>query len=242
MSGRAVRPSRSTSCWGCGPGASRPPYYKEVCVFTPRLARGQPEPPVTSMVELVACLDPAALARAWAKHPAEAALVKDAKDKLGDVQLRLANLAAAAGGLLDGQRLVDASDLLAVSLPTLANKADSEALFRIILSDVGHWITRKGGRPGLVTVDEFGSLDGGRGNRRRPAGARLISLRPHRARRAVLPLARRRGHLGPPYLQRRRPGPVRSATPTSSSAWPARCWRLRLATPPRMASGAAEPA
>jgi hypothetical protein len=35
-------------------------------------------------------------------------------------------------------------------------------LFRIILSDVGHWITRKGGRPGLVTVDEFGSLDGGR--------------------------------------------------------------------------------
>lgn len=82
---------------------------------------------------------------------------KTLKDKLGDVQLRLANLTAAAGGLLDGQRLVDASDLLVVSLPTLANKADSEALFRIILSDVGHWITRKGGRPGLVTVDEFGA-------------------------------------------------------------------------------------
>ena len=165
MSGRAVRPSRSTSCWGCGPGASRPPWSRD--------AQGQAR-----------------------RRPA-------------------APRQPGRGGrcLLDGQRLVDASDLLVVSLPTLANKADSEALFRIILSDVGHWITRKGGRPGLVTVDEFGSLDGGRGNRRRPAGARLISLRPHRARRAVLPLARRRGHLGSPYLQRRRPGLVRSATP-----------------------------
>jgi hypothetical protein len=138
-------------------------YYKEICVLALRLACGQPGPPVTSMADLVARLDPAQLAKAWHGHPAEAGLVKTLKDRMGDVQLRLANLGAAAAGLLDGQRSVGDSDLLVVSLPTLANRGDSEALFRIILSDVGHWTaTRKGGRPGLVTVDEFGSLDGGR--------------------------------------------------------------------------------
>jgi hypothetical protein len=137
-------------------------YYKEVCVLALRLACGQPGPPVRSMGDLVARLDPAALARAWNGHPAEANLVKTLKDRMGDVQLRLANLAAAAGGLLDGQRSVGDADLLVVSLPTMANRGDSEALFRIILSDVGHWTAHKGGRPGLVCVDEFGSLDGGR--------------------------------------------------------------------------------
>ena len=138
-------------------------YYKEICVLALRLACGQPGPPVTSMGGLVARLDPAQLAKAWHGHPAEAGLVKTLKDRMGDVQLRLANLGAAAGGLLDGERAVGDSDLLVVSLPTMANRGDSEALFRIILSDVGHWTAaRKGGRPGLVTVDEFGSLDGGR--------------------------------------------------------------------------------
>lgn len=138
-------------------------YYKEICVLALRLACGQPGPPVTSMGDLVARLDPAQLAKAWHGHPAEAGLVKTLKDRMGDVQLRLANLGAAAAGLLDGRRAVGDSDLLVVSLPTMANRGDSEALFRIILSDVGHWTAaRKGGRPGLVTVDEFGSLDGGR--------------------------------------------------------------------------------
>jgi hypothetical protein len=110
-------------------------YYKEICVLALRLACGQPGPPVASMGELVARLDPAQLAKAWHGHPAEAGLVKTLKDRMGDVQLRLANLAAAAGGLLDGQRSIGDSDLLVVSLPTLANKGDSESLFRILMSD-----------------------------------------------------------------------------------------------------------
>jgi hypothetical protein len=81
-------------------------------------------------------LDPVALARAWAKHPAEAGLVKTLRDQLGGVQVRLANLGAAAGGLLDGTRAIGDSDLCVISLPTMANRGDSEALFRILMADV----------------------------------------------------------------------------------------------------------
>jgi hypothetical protein len=89
--------------------------------------------------------------------------VKTLTPKLGDVQLRVANLGAAAGGLLDGSRAIGEADLTVVSLPTMANGGDSEALFRILMADLGHWTaTRKGRRPAQVMVDEFSALDGGR--------------------------------------------------------------------------------
>jgi hypothetical protein len=138
-------------------------YYREVCILALRLACSQPGPPVTSMGELVTRLDPSALSRAWQGHAAEAGLVKTLRDKLGDVQLRMANLAAAAGGLLDGTRPLGEADLTVVSLPTMANRGDAEAIFRILMADLGHWAsTRKGPRPAWVAVDEFSALDGGR--------------------------------------------------------------------------------
>jgi hypothetical protein len=140
---------------GCWAWSIESQYYKEVCVLALRLACGQPGAPVASMAKLVARLDPSALGRAWSGHTAEQGLVKTLKDKLGDVQLRLANLAAAAGGLLDGTRAIGEADLTVVSLPTMANRGDSEALFRILMADLGHWTAaRKGRRPALVTVDE----------------------------------------------------------------------------------------
>jgi len=148
---------------GCWAWSIEAAYYREVCVLALRLACGQPGPPVASMGDLVARLDPAQLAKAWHGHPAEAGLVRTLKDKLGDVQLRLANLAAAAGGLLDGERAIGEADLTVVSLPTMANRGDSEALFRILMADLGHWTaSRKGHRPAQVVVDEFSALDGGR--------------------------------------------------------------------------------
>jgi hypothetical protein len=138
-------------------------WYKELCVLALRLACGQQGPPVASMAQLVARLDPAALAKAWHGHPAEAGLVRTLAKDLGGVQVRVANLAAAAGGLLDGQRAIGAADLTVISLPTMANRGDSEALFRILMADVLHWAaTRKGHRPAQVMVDEFSALDGGR--------------------------------------------------------------------------------
>jgi hypothetical protein len=115
------------------------------------------------MGELVRRLDPATLARLWAKHPAEAGLVKTLGPKLGDVCMRVANLAAAIAGQLDGARAIGEADLTIVSLPVMANQGDAEALFRILMADVAHWASvRKSARPALLVVDEFSAISGGR--------------------------------------------------------------------------------
>jgi hypothetical protein len=152
--------NRLLGCWAWSIEAA---YYREVCVLALRLACSQPGPPVQSMGDLVNRLDPAALARAWATHPAEASLVKQLQPKLGDVSMRVANLAAAIAGHLDGTAAIGDADLTVISLPTMANRGDAEALFRILMADVGHWISvRKTARPALLVVDEFSAISGGR--------------------------------------------------------------------------------
>jgi hypothetical protein len=138
-------------------------WYKEVCVLALRLACAQPGPPVAGMRELVARLDPAALGRAWSGHPLETGLIRGGlKDDLPGVHVRMANLAAAAGGLLDGTRAIGAADLTVISLPTMANRGDSESIFRILMADIARWAARKGQRPALVMVDEFSAINGAR--------------------------------------------------------------------------------
>jgi hypothetical protein len=152
--------NRLLGCWAWSIEAA---YYREVCVLALRLACSQPGPPVQSMGDLVTRLDPSALARSWAKHPAEAALVKMLTPKLGDVCMRVANLAAAIAGQLDGTWAIGEADLTIISLPTMANRGDSEALFRILMADAGHWVSvRKTSRPALLVVDEFGAVSGAR--------------------------------------------------------------------------------
>jgi hypothetical protein len=148
---------------GCWAWSLEAQYYRETCTLALRLACGQPGQRVAGMGQLVDRLDPAVLAKAWAKTPTMARLAADLKDQLGGVRIRLANLAAAAAGLLDGDRAVGDADLCVISLPTMANRGDSEAIFRVLMADVLHWAaTRKGGRPAQVMVDEFSALDGGR--------------------------------------------------------------------------------
>jgi hypothetical protein len=152
--------NRLLGCWAWSIEAA---YYREVCVLALRLACSQPGPPIQSMGDLVNRLDPSALARSWAKHPAEAGLVKMLQPKLGDVAMRVANLAAAIAGQLDGTAAIGEADLTIVSLPTMANRGDAEALFRILMADVGHWASvRKTSRPALLVVDEFSAISGGR--------------------------------------------------------------------------------
>jgi hypothetical protein len=115
------------------------------------------------MAELVRRLDPPTLARVWAKHPAEAALVKMVTPDLPSICIRLANLAAAIAGRLDGTVAIGETDLCIVSLPVMANPTDAEDLFRCLMADVSHWVSvRKGPRPALVVCDEFSALSGGR--------------------------------------------------------------------------------
>jgi hypothetical protein len=139
-------------------------YYRENCVLGLRLACGAPGPPVASMADLVNRLDPSALARLWPKGTPEASLVKTLTPQLGGVSMRVANLAAAAGGMLDGQRAIGEADLTVISLPTMAMQSDAESVFRVLMGDLAHWAAvRKDDRDALVVVDEFSALDGGRG-------------------------------------------------------------------------------
>jgi hypothetical protein len=160
----AEQVNKLLGCWAWSIEAA---YYREVCVLALRLACSAPGlPPVNSMADLVRRLDPPTLARSWAKFPAESALIKTLSPKLGDVVMRVANLAAAVAGQLDGDQAIGQSDLCIISLPTLANRGDSEALFRILMGDVGHWISdkqrRPGRRPAFLVIDEFSSVSGAR--------------------------------------------------------------------------------
>jgi hypothetical protein len=149
---------------GLWPWSIEADYYRELMLLLLRLACGAPDNPIRSMPELVARLDAGELARLWAGHPREAALVKSLRDKLSDVQVRVANLAAAIGGSLDGARALGDADLTIVSVPTMALAGDAEALFRLAMADLAHWTAaRKDQRaPALIMVDEFSAISGGR--------------------------------------------------------------------------------
>jgi hypothetical protein len=158
--GPQAQVNRLISLWAWSVEAA---YYRELCILGLRLACGAPGSPVQSMADLVGRLDPQALARCWQGHPQEAALVRGLRDRLADIQVRVANLAAATAGMLDGTRAIGEADLTVVSLPVMAMQADSEAVFRLVMADLTHWASsRKGQRPAQVMVDEFSAIDGGR--------------------------------------------------------------------------------
>jgi hypothetical protein len=50
----------------------------------------------------------------------------------------LAKLATAIAGQLDGTVVIGEADLTIVSLPVMANPADAESLFRVLMADIGH--------------------------------------------------------------------------------------------------------
>jgi hypothetical protein len=149
---------------GLWPWSVEADYYRELMLLLLRLACGAPDAPISSIPELVGRLDAGELARLWSAHPREAALVKSLRDKLADVQIRVANLAAAIGASLDGARALGDADLTVVSVPTMALAGDAEALFRLAMADLAHWTAaRKDQRePALIMVDEFSAITGGR--------------------------------------------------------------------------------
>jgi hypothetical protein len=129
-----------------------------------RLALAQPGRPCASTGDLVARLDHAALSRAWNGHPAELNLVAGLKDRLADVQLRVANLAASLGPAFDGAWAVEDADLAVFTVPTLASPQDGDAAMRVLLADFGHYATVRKPREAraLLLFDEFSALEGGR--------------------------------------------------------------------------------
>jgi hypothetical protein len=153
--------NRLVNVWDWSPESA---YYREIATVALRLAVGQPGPPCRSTSELLARLDPGALARAWSGRQAETNLVRSLKDRLADVQLRVANLVAALGPAFDGAWSWEDCDCAVVTVPSMVASLDADACLRVLLSDVGHFtMARKHpGAPSLVVVDEFSAIQGGR--------------------------------------------------------------------------------
>ncbi|HEY6707642.1 MAG TPA: hypothetical protein VJB61_08610 [Actinomycetota bacterium] len=107
----AAQVNRMLGCWQ---GSLESDWYKQQATLALRLACTAPGPPVDCMGELVRRLDPPTLARLWAKEPGSAALVKMLVPDLPSICVRLANLAAAIAGRLDGTVAIGETDLTIV--------------------------------------------------------------------------------------------------------------------------------
>jgi hypothetical protein len=153
--------NRLVEVWDWTPESA---YYREVATVALRLALGQPGPPCTSTDQLVARLDHGTLTRVWKGRRAEASLVEGLKDKLADVQLRVANLVAALGPAFDGAWSHEDCDLAVITVPSMVASLDADACLRVLLADVGHFTMarKRPGAPSLVVVDEFSAIQGGR--------------------------------------------------------------------------------
>jgi hypothetical protein len=153
--------NRLVEVWDWTPESA---IYREIATVALRLALGQPGPPCNSTTELIARLDPAALARAWSGHRAETVLLNSMKDKLDGVHVRVANLVAALGPAFDGNWSYEDCDLAVITVPTMVATLDADSCLRVLLSDAGHFtMARKApGAPSLLVVDEFSAIQGGR--------------------------------------------------------------------------------
>jgi hypothetical protein len=153
--------NRLVNVWDWSPESA---YYREIATVALRLALGQPGPPCTSTDELVARLDYGVLTRVWKGRRAETVLVEGLKDKLADVQLRVANLVAALGPSFDGDWSWEDCDCAVVTVPSMVASLDADACLRVLISDVGHFtMARKPpSAPSLLIVDEFSAIQGGR--------------------------------------------------------------------------------
>jgi hypothetical protein len=138
-------------------------FYEQAAMLGLRLALSVPGQPCRSSAELVLRLQPSWLQAAWQSHPAELGLIRDMEKRLGDVAVRMGNLAAGLGRRFDGAWSLDDVDVAVFTIPTMANPKDGDAAMRVLLAEYGQWLaTRRERRPSLLAFDEFGTVRGGR--------------------------------------------------------------------------------
>ena len=156
--------NRLVNVWDWSPESA---YYREIATVALRLALGQPGPPCRSTDELVARLEAAKLRPGLGQAAGpRRVLVAGLKDKLADVQLRVANLVAALGPSFDGDWSWEDCDCAVVTVPSMVATLDADACLRVLLADVGHFTMapdrKEPGAPSLLIVDEFSAIQGGR--------------------------------------------------------------------------------
>jgi hypothetical protein len=151
------------------------PYYKDIASLLLRLALNAPgeDGPVCSSQQLMARLDPEALAHRYEHDPDR---LREARSLCGREQARavqgaisrLANFFAAVGGGFDageaGYSFEDI-DFGYFRAPYLAGREDADACCRLLLEDFAHYATLRKPRKGedaTLVFDEFSAIAGGR--------------------------------------------------------------------------------
>jgi hypothetical protein len=151
------------------------PYYKDIASLLLRLALNAPgeDGPVRSSQQLMARLDPEALAHRYEHDPDR---LREARSLCGREQARavqgaisrLANFFAAVQGGFDageaGYSFEDI-DFGYFRAPYLAGREDADACCRLLLEDFAHYATLRKPRKGedaTLVFDEFSAIAGGR--------------------------------------------------------------------------------
>jgi hypothetical protein len=151
------------------------PYYKDIASLLLRLALNAPgeDGPVRSSTQLMARLDPEALAHRYEHDPDR---LREARSLCGREQARavqgaisrLANFFAAVGGGFDageGGYSFEDIDFGYFRAPYLAGREDADACCRLLLEDFAHYATLRKPRTGedaTLVFDEFSAIAGGR--------------------------------------------------------------------------------
>jgi hypothetical protein len=151
------------------------PYYKDIASLLLRLALNAPgeDGPVSSSAQLMARLDPEALAHRYEHDPDR---LREARSLCGREQARavqgaisrLANFFAAVGGGFDageGGYSFEDIDFGYFRAPYLAGREDADACCRLLLEDFAHYATLRKPRTGedaTLVFDEFSAIAGGR--------------------------------------------------------------------------------
>jgi hypothetical protein len=157
--------NRLLACWAWNP---RNEWHREPVAMALRLALQAPGPEVTSSVELIDRLRPGALERLWEDQPKQLALVRSVQkdNRLDDISLRIGNLMASLGSLLDGDpaRPLGTADLTVLSLPVMAAEHDAAQILRVLLADMASFVVQRKDpdERAFIIVDEMSAVEGGR--------------------------------------------------------------------------------
>jgi hypothetical protein len=157
--------NRLLACWAWNP---RNEWHREPVAMALRLALNAPGPEVASSADLIARLRPGVLEDLWRGQAEGEELLRSlSKDhRMDDVRLRLGNLMASLGQLLDGDPRwpLGTANLTIISLPVMAAEHDAAQILRVLMADMAHFVVARKvpGERAFIIVDEASAIPGGR--------------------------------------------------------------------------------
>jgi hypothetical protein len=142
-------------------------YYRRMATLAIQLACTAPSGPPRSSGDFLRRLDLRKLQQLWrGDQTAQQDLEQLASDPtvMAGLRGRYSAFFRSLAGKADGCWGLEDVDLAALTIPTIASRADADAAVRLVLEDLGHFATRRKARVGddvLLVLDEFSAVQGG---------------------------------------------------------------------------------